>query len=773
MDPELAREALLDRHTLRGREWCTAYREWADRWLAELFIDAGTPAGMALVAVGGYGRGDLCPESDLDVLLLHDGRGDIGTVAETLWYPVWDVGLKLGHAVRTEREALSLAAEDLDTATALLTSRHLAGDAALTATLRDTAHAQWRAESPRFLEELVERVAARHRSHGEVAFLLEPDLKEGRGGLRDVHAIQWLEAARGDSEAVLSGSMAGEYDTLLDIRVELHRVTGRAGDRLSLHDQDALADVLGDRDADALMARVASAARSISWTSDEVWERLRRSAAQDSGGRFSRLLRKPRAEPVPELGDGLVAVEGEVVFEPGTELADDLVWALRVGVAAAENDLLISRSALDRLVGIDGDIAAPWSREARDLFARLFLAGPVAVRVVEALDHVGLFVRLLPEWQANRSKPQRNAYHTYTVDRHLLEAASQASKLVKAVDRPDLLVVGALLHDIGKGYPGDHTEVGIDLVQTIGERMGYADDDVSVLVDMVRFHLLLPDAATRRDLDDDGTIRSVASQVRSPRLLALLDALTEADSIATGPAAWGPWKARLMQTLVSRTAIVLTGGDLGEVVDTNFPTDEHRRLMAAGTEVVRGNDDEVTVVAPDRPGLFSRVTGTLALHGLEVVEAQIDSDADMAVEVLKVRNAMNRPVPWPEVVADIELSLAGRLAIHARLVERAALYGKRTPRASGNIGLNVTFDNDVSEVATVMEFTAPDRVGLLFQVTQALSTMLLDIKSARVQTLGADVVDAFYLTDHLGDKITDEAFLAEIERAVLHSVSDA
>src|SRR5262249_54977260 len=225
----------------------------------------------------------------------------------------------------------------------------------------------------------------------------------------------------------------------------------------------------------------------------------------------------------------------------------------------------------------------------------------------------GLLEQVLPEWPAVRSKPQRNAYHRFTVDRHLIEAAANAAELVARTDRPDLLVLGALLHDIGKGFPGDHTTVGIDLLGTIGPRMGLPPGDVAVLQSMVRHHLLLPDIATRRDLDDPATITAVADAVGDQLTLGLLAALTEADSLATGPAAWGRWKADLVRELVRRTAHVLGGGS-PEDVREDFPTDEHRALAAAGEQVLRGEGDRLTVVAHDRPGLFSRVTGVLALH---------------------------------------------------------------------------------------------------------------------------------------------------------------
>ncbi|HEY3239032.1 MAG TPA: [protein-PII] uridylyltransferase, partial [Acidimicrobiia bacterium] len=270
------RDALLADQGLGGVDFCRTYAARADTWLAGLLDGAlaGDTEDVALVAVGGYGRAELAPASDLDVVLLHTGRRDIARLAERIWYPLWDAGLKLGHGVRTRKEALSLAASDLDTATSLLDARCVAGDPAIADDLATRALGQWQSRSERWLAEVGKAVADRHDRYGEVAFLLEPNLKEGRGGLRDVHAQHWAEAARrilleGDDEA-----LAGAYGVLLAVRVALHRRTGKASDRLLLQEQDGVAADLGFSDADALMAEVAAAARTIAWTSDETWDRI-------------------------------------------------------------------------------------------------------------------------------------------------------------------------------------------------------------------------------------------------------------------------------------------------------------------------------------------------------------------------------------------------------------------------------------------------------------------------------------------------------------------
>ncbi|MFZ6004201.1 MAG: [protein-PII] uridylyltransferase [Actinomycetota bacterium] len=758
-----ARDALQGDTSLVGRALCRRYSDLVDGWLAELLTEAESdagPGGVALVAVGGYGRAELSLQSDIDVLLLHDGRSDIGRLADRIWYPIWDEGLKLGHAVRTCREALALAADDLDTATSLLQVRHVAGDADLTDELAARALAQWQKRSRRWLEELSRRVSARHDRSGEVAFLLEPDLKEGRGGLRDVHALRWAEAARsllweGDDDVLRDA-----YDTLLSARVELHRRTGRPGDRLSLEDQDAVAQALHEPSADHLMRRVSGAARTIAWRSDDAWRRIDASLSGPLGWRS----RRDKA-----LGPGLVLRDGEVhITADATEPADESL-VLRAAAAAASGDTTINRASLERLARSAAPPSEPWSPDVRTAFVDLLLSGHRAIAVVEALDQMGLWVHVLREWEAVRSKPQRNAYHRFTVDRHLMETAANAASLVARTERPDLLLVGALLHDIGKGFPGDHTEVGIDLVAGIGARMGFAPSDVAVLQAMVRHHLLLPDVATRRDLDDAATIELVAEAVGDKLTLGLLAALTEADSIATGPAAWGQWKADLVRELVHRTSHVLGGGTAAEVSD-DFPTEAHLEMLRGGSQVLRGEGDRLTVVTTDRQGLFSRVAGVMALHGLAVLDAAVTSLDGMALEVLKVESSFGPTISWDKVIADLERMLDGGLALQARLAERARVYG-RQPRGPHHDPPRVVVDNAASREATVVEVHATDSVGVLYRITRALAELDLDIVSAKVQTLGDRVVDAFYVRDAAGGKLEDPMVIVEVERALLHELA--
>lgn len=749
-------DVLADRG-LTGSSLAAAYTAAMDEWVRSVVDQVGDGHRFALAAVGGYGRGDLSPGSDLDLLLIHDLGADAASVAEQVWYPIWDQGIKLGHAVRTIDEARKLAADDLDTATSLLELRWLGGSQQLVAELRDEILQRWREGRGPRLDELVVRTRERHEAAGELAFLLEPDLKSSQGGLRDLHTLRWIDLA---DPALLEPqerqSLTAPHEVLLAARIELHRSTGRTSNQLLLQEQDEVAAALNYQDADHLMADVSAAGRTVAWIEDAVLHRIHRQ------GRRHRLLSRPR-----DLGFGIRLVDDTLELTADADL-DDPLMPLRIAREAAQNDAFIARQALDQLAAEPARLPEPWPDEARELFVDLLLCGRDMIRVVEALDQVGLIVRLIPEWEPNRNRPQRNAYHRFTVDRHLFEAAAEAAHLVDRVERPDLLVLGALFHDIGKGYPGDHSEVGVELVQKIGPRMGYPPEDVEVLAALVRHHLLLPDVASRRDLEDEGTVRMVAEAVGSVGTVELLAALTEADSVATSRSAWGGWKAELVGELADRTVRYLQGSR--PVAADGFPTRQQLEWAAAGETRVTFTAPYVSVIAPDRPGVFSRVAGALALHGIEIFDANLTAVNGMAIEQIRVAVSHKLQERPDEVIDDIFRAIRRELAITARLLRRARSYRFQRLSAARLIEPAVVVDNHVSATATVLEVRGPDSIGLLYRITRAFVELDLDIIRAQVQTLGDDAVDTFYVRGQNGAKVTDPAYLAEIELAVLSAI---
>ncbi|WP_327432022.1 [protein-PII] uridylyltransferase [Streptomyces sp. NBC_01236] len=795
-----ARLRLLQEGARSGPPRRAALAELTDDWLTGLFT-AGSEGlrGVSLVAVGGYGRGELSPRSDLDLLLLHDGSdsGAVAALADRIWYPVWDLGLALDHSVRTPAEARKTAGEDLKVQLGLLDARHLAGDLGLTAGLRTAVLADWRNQAPKRLPELQELCAERAERQGELQYLLEPDLKEARGGLRDATALRAV-AASWLADAPREG-LADARRRLLDVRDALHLTTGRATDRLALQEQDQVAAELGLLDADTLLRQVYEAARVVSYASDVTWRevgRVLRSRAVRP--RLRAMLgggAKPAAERSP-LAEGVVEMDGEVVLARAARPERDHVLPLRAAAAAAQAGLPLSLHAVRRMAAAARPLPTPWPAEAREQLVTLLGSGRPTIEVWEALEAEGLITRLLPDWERVRCRPQRNAVHVWTVDRHLIETAVRASELARRVGRPDLLLIASLLHDIGKGWPGDHSVAGEIIARDVAARIGFDRADVAVLATLVRHHLLLIDTATRRDLEDPATVRSVAEAVGSQGTLELLHALTEADALATGPAAWSSWRGSLVADLVKRVSAVLAG-DAPEEPEDVAPTAEQERLaieafrtggpvlaLRAQTESVDADagptsDDpeplgvELLIAVPDQPGVLPAVAGVLAMHRLTVRTAELRAldlpdgvgQVEGSVLLLNWRVAAEYG-SLPQAArlrADLVRALDGSLDITARLAERDAAY----PRRRGTIAPppRVTVASAASRHATVIEVRAHDAPGLLHRIGRALEDANVRVRSMHVSTLGANAVDAFYVTGTKGAPLPGEE-AASVARAL-------
>jgi [protein-PII] uridylyltransferase len=800
-----ARLTLLREDGRTGVARRTALSQLTDRWLRGLLADAlqGAPGdGVALVAVGGYGRGELSPRSDLDVLLLHDGGARAAAVpalAERLWYPIWDQGVALDHSVRDLGQARKVAADDLKAQLGLLDARHVAGDQTLTASLRSAVLADWRATAPKRLPELLQLSRERAERQGELAFLLEPDLKEARGGLRDVTALDAV-AASWVADAPRAG-LSEAATRLRDIRDALHLVTGRATDRLSLQEQDAVAADLGLLDADILLRQVYESARVVAYAADVTWREVER-VLRARSGRTSRrkfgfggsaAVRSP-VERRP-LAEGVVEMEGEAVLAAPARPGHDPVLPLRAAAAAAQAGLPLSLSTVRRLAAETKPLPVPWPDEAREQLITLLGAGESAIPVWEALEAEDLVTRLLPDWERVRCRPQRNAVHRWTVDRHLVETAVRAAAMTRRVARPDLLLVAAFLHDIGKGWPGDHSEAGEVITRDLAARIGFPKQDVETLALLVRHHLLLVETATRRDPDDPATIGVITDAVGTVGVLELLHALTEADALATGPAAWSNWRATLVADLVQRASAALAGEAVPPDSATEATAEEERLAVEAARTVgpalsVRAEAEggesggashqhfepmgvELTLALPDRPDVLPTVAGVLALHRLTVRAAAIrELDPIGAGPVLvltwKVAAEFGDVPEAARLRADIRRALDGGLDVARRLAERDA----SAPRRRGVVAPppRVTVAPGSSASATVLEVRAHDAPGLLHRIGRALEGTGVRVHRARISTLGADAVDAFYLTDAAGQPLSDAAAVElarSVERALL------
>jgi [protein-PII] uridylyltransferase len=708
---------------------------------------------VALVAVGGLGRRECAPHGDVDLVLLHGSPDsgadrdralpdDIATLAQTIWYPIWDARVRLDHSVRTVAEALAVAREDVKVALGLLDLRHLAGDRALSGALRLAAVEHWRRTAATTLPVLREVTRARWQTHGELAFLLEGDVKEARGGLRDVGVLRGIGVA-GVADAVRPQVRAAHV-RLLDVRDALHLATGRRVDRLVAQDRDQIAGLLELPDRDALLRRVAQDARTVAYAIDDAWRAVDRWKNAGSGAR-------PR-ERRP-IGRDVVAYDAEAVLaRKAVGPRPDPSLAIRVAAAAATERLPIARPTLEWLAAFCPPPPVPWPAVAREALLTVLGAGPALIPVWEACDRYGLVSAWIPEWIRLRGLPQHNPVHRYTVDRHLVQTAAEAASYAREVARPDLLVLAAFLHDVGKGLPGDHSIAGAPVASAVAAAIGLPAPDVAMIGKLVRLHLLLPDVATRRDLADPVTIRSVATAVGDVPTLDLLYGLTRADAAATGPGAWSDWKGRLVADLVNRVRRTL---DTGEVPPAPTPDPA---LVAGPLPAVHVNGEQVAVAATDRRGLLAAVAGCLALHRLDVVTADVSTVDGRGLVQCAVQTRFGELPDAAALTADLRRAALGQLPPH--------LERRVRPSRPADVAPRVVWHHDAATEAAVLELRAADSPGLLFRASRALEAAGADVRAARISTLGGDVVDAFYLVGPW----PDPTVRAEIAGAVLEAV---
>jgi [protein-PII] uridylyltransferase len=701
-----------------------------------------------VVAVGGYGRRELAPYSVLDVVLVHEDDVDLGDAAEKLWYPLWDSGARLDHAVRSVPQMLEQADADPRVALGLLDLRHLAGDADLTARLRVEVLAHWRRTARQRLPVLKELVRRRHEVVGELAHLSVPDLKEAEGGLRDATVLLALVATWLVDVPHLD--LQRSRPALLDARDALHDVAGRATDRVGPELWGPLAEQLELADERAAQRHVREIGRRISHLSRLTWRRVdgvltTRSLAERGG-------RRPSLIPV-EPG---IAVSGqEVVLTRDARPHDDPTMLLRAAAVAAERDLELAPATAARLRSEGAALAEPGPPAARRALLGL-LAGPGLLPVWETLEETGSLAAFLPEWERIRLLPHASEVHRFTVDRHVVETCREAARLIRAVARPDVLLVAALLHDIGKGGLVDHSAAGEPIAIEVATRMGYDEGSAYLVGRLVRHHLLLAETATTRDPDDPATARTVADAVGDSEALDLLLALTEADARATAPKAWSTWRAGLVRTLAARTAMVLGEPPGPEVEPEVVPIPREVRRGGVAIEVVPvDGGTRVTLIAPDRVGLLADAAAVFAAQRASVRSARAWSQGDVGISVwdvaeehLDVRILRQR----------FEAIVAGRLDPAAR-------------RRTGPPGVDptVVVRPEASTRSTVLEVRADDRPGVVHQVCAALAALDLAVRSAHADTLGPQAVDVFYVHEPSAGALTDAraASAAHAVRAAL------
>ena len=719
-----------------------------------LEVDGADSDDVAIAAVGGFGRGELSPGSDLDILILHRGtlsEEELSSFVNKILYPLWDKKIKVDHSVRTRSEVREVAESDLKVILGLLDIRLVCGSAALVADVQIDALDEWRKNSKRRLPELEKSLLERHQRAGELAYLLEPDLKEARGGLRDITAIRALEKSGAITIPMERISVAESL--LSNVREALHIVSGRDKDKLLFQEQDKVAAHLGFVDADVLMSEVAQAARSVDYLLDSTWYRLAHKG-KDGAGRF---LRKVRSTT---LSRDISIANKEVTIDIDADFSLDPTIGLRACAAAAQLGLPMSMDSLERLsVALTSGVTElpnPWPRDARENLISLIGAGPAMVQIFEALDQEEIIFHWIPEWRAVRSLPQRNVLHRHTVDRHMVETAVQAASLTRKVHRPDLLLFSALFHDIGKGTEEDHSERGAALIAPLAQRIGFSEPDIKTIQLLVKHHLLLSATATRRDLDDPATITAVADVIPDLQTLELLHALSIADGEATGRAAWTDWKASLVAELVKRVELAITDNTVAQQPELS---DNQRTKADSGMLSVTIENREsvyaIEIVIPDSTGILSTVAGVLNLLRLDVRSARTKSVGNSAVMEWIVIPDPHAPVLEEQKLHDeITRALKSRSSLSERIQERIDAYSQ-LPSIPVPDPVVETF-LDAATDATIIEVRSHDRPALLFGIGDSITRSSVDIRSAIVTTLGAEAIDTLYVTEIGGGPLTPE-----------------
>ncbi|MBI5546569.1 MAG: [protein-PII] uridylyltransferase [Deltaproteobacteria bacterium] len=825
----------LHRSGASGRTCVRATTELIDRLLCGLFAALGGDSlRVALLALGGYGRRELAPFSDLDLLLLHEGDNEeaVASFAQRLLYLLWDLRLDVGWGVRTPEQCLRLAEEDHTALTSLLDARFLAGVQPLGARFEEQIQRELLSRrSARLVEDKLAELERRRERFGDTVFLLEPDLKQGEGGLRDLQGAMWIVKARfhvPDLEALARRALlpVEEVRTLMDardflwrVRNELHLQAGRRDDRLTFDRQLTTARQLGYQDSpeglavEHFMRHVYLASAAVQRAADALLDRCR-----EAGRRGPPSVR--RVEEGFKVFNGRLALTSADLFER------DPAALVRAFAVADREGVPLSSFVRDRISREAGriDEAVRSSPEVASTLREMLVRPGTHGGFLRAMHELGILERLVPELRGARGRAQHDLYHVYTVDLHCLftamklyqlrngelaESEPALSRRMQSLEPPLALLVAALLHDAAKsGVPG-HAERGAPLARASAQRLGLSPEEVEDAQWLVRHHLAMTHISQRRDLSDEALIADFARQVRSERRLKMLQLLTFADLCSVAPNTWNPWRAKLLEELYERTLQALEGrGEvedrrsrlLAALADRKLPEGEallaslperylrstsreeavrHARLMRrarkaghAASLLHRMGYSELILAVPDRPGLLALLTGALAAHRIGILRASIFSTSDgWALDTFVVRGGGGGRLErerWRAARADLLLALAGQLDIEELLRRRGESGLAR--RAQPHVETHVAIDNRAAQDATVIDVYARDRVGLLHTLARTLYEHGAEILLAKVATEGNQVADSFYVRIG-GSKISSMETLAELETALRRAVA--
>jgi len=805
---------------------------------------------IAVLAVGGYGRAEMAPHSDVDLLFLTPWKITpwAESVIESMLYMLWDLKLKVGHASRTVKDCLRLGRDDITIRTALLEHRFVAGHAPLAAELGERLWSElFRNTGPEFIEAKLAERAERHRRQGGQRYVLEPNVKEAKGGLRDLQTLYWIGKYinRVPSAAGLVAAglfSADEFATfqraeefLWAARCHMHYITARATDQLTFDLQVEVAARMGYRDSGGRRAveifmqdYFRHATRVGELTRIFLTELEARHAKPEA--RLKGLFNRRKVKP------GFKLVQGRIdVADPAKFLSDKLNL-LRVFEEGLRSGYLLHPNVMRLVAGqlhlIDDDMRD--NPEARRIFLDLMLKHGNPERSLRRMNELGVLSAFVPEFEPVVAMMQFNVYHHYTVDEHIIQTISTlaqiergeliedlplSSSILKAGVNRRVLYVALLLHDIGKGRPEDHSIIGAQIARRVAPRLGLNDEECETVEWLVRYHLLMSDMAQKRDIGDPRTVRDFAKAVKTRKRLDLLTVLTVCDIRGVGPDTWNNWKAMLLRQLYRLTAEALEGGlehynrekreDEAKAAlrarladwtadEINRECGRHyapywqglttdtqevfaRMLKGLGDDEIRidlhpdpGRDATRAAFAlADHPGIFSRLAGALALVGANVVDARTYTSKDgYATPVFWVQDRDGKPYEvagLPRLRQMIEKTLRGEV------VARQALAGRdkvKKREREFRFPTHITFDNEGSEIYTIIEVDTRDRPGLLFDLTRTLANNNIYIASAVIATYGAQVVDSFYVKDMFGLKLHAKPKQEALERKLREAITE-
>ncbi|OLA96659.1 MAG: [protein-PII] uridylyltransferase [Candidatus Rokubacteria bacterium 13_2_20CM_69_15_2] len=791
---------------------------------------AATP--QVVMALGGYGRGELHPLSDVDLMVIYDGKMSpyVQRMMQELLYSLWDLGLHVGHSLRSLDDCVAMARTDFPSRTSMQEARFLAGDRRLFARFQRVLRQEvFRRDFGQFLETTLVERDARYRKHGASPYIGEPNVKESAGGLRDMHTAMWLGEAKFGTrtlrELADKGLITPREQAAADaaltflwrVRNELHFFSGHKNDVLTRDLQPRIAKNLGyENDATSLgverfMRDYYLHARVIHRVSKRLIARC-----QETLSRRGSAERRRRQQA---LADGLVFFDGRL------HLADRDPSQLRVDPArlmkvfghlhrlGCELSLDLERAVEDSLHLVDD--AFRRSDAVGELFLDICRSWGRVCQTFSEMHELGLLGRYLPEFGALTCLVQYDVYHKFSADQHSLLAVEHlealapgqsaesegAAPVLSEVEKPELLMLGMLLHDIGKARGHGHVAKGIPLVRGLTARMGLPSADAAAVEFLVAHHLTMSHVAQRRDIDDPKTVTDFAAVVGDPQRLRMLYLLTYADMRAVGPGVLTPWRARILHELYTRTLDLLTGGRVAKPSRTQLAERLHaaakgevdlqavkahlammadRYLESTGVQRMAEHlrmlgelgeapvvtalfqhpdlgSSDLVVVTRDLPGLFSLIAGTLAASGVNIISAQIHTRADgIAIDTFQVNDpagdVVGSAAHWARPLDALRAVITGEQSVEALLARRRALGREATgPGGPPKIAL----DNQLSDSATVIEVKCPDRLGLLYLITRALAGLGLDIVSARIATEIDQAFDTFYVQDREGRKLED------------------